>query len=264
MASQLLVRLDDACPWHDRSRWQKIEYLLDKYNIKPLVAVIPDCQDPDLTCFPHDDNFWERARAWQAKGWAIALHGSTHVFETTKSGIVPLNKYSEFAGVEKERQRQKIVLGTQILAGHQLNVSAWVAPAHSFDASTLEVLRNETPIRLVSDGLSHRAFRRFGFVWVPQQLWRPRQLKSGLWTLCLHPNEMLDNDFERLDEFLSANPCGGSWQTWIDYSKESQNGATPHLRSSVPAWGLSDAIFGIAFLALRRTKHLIRKLQGKK
>jgi len=279
----MLIRLDDACSWHDRARWQRVEDLLDRHGVRPLVAVIPDCQDPDLQVFAEDADFWSRARAWQQKGWELALHGCTHRFETRNAGLVPLNRYSEFAGVSEQVQRAKILSGMAILQKNGLQVYAWVAPAHSFDRTTLKILYEETAIRLVSDGLSQRAFRRFGFVWVPQQLWRPRSLKRGLWTLCLHPNEMTDHDFVALDEFLASRSAvtSAEWADWVALSRAESpvpkrqkppTGSGPR-SSAVPSlarWGVPDALFGAAFLAVRwakrvltRTRKLVQRAKGR-
>lgn len=45
----------------------------------------------------------------EKKGWIIALHGYEHVFETTSGGINPVNNKSEFAGVNLEKQKKKLV-----------------------------------------------------------------------------------------------------------------------------------------------------------
>jgi hypothetical protein len=66
-----------------------------------------------------------------------------------------------------------------------------MAPSHSFDALTLQALRAETDIEWLTDGLSYRPFSRLGFNWLPQQLGRIRRLvPPGVWTICLHPNEL--------------------------------------------------------------------------
>lgn len=36
-----ILRLDDAAERMDIVKWNRMEVLLDKYNIKPLVGVIP-------------------------------------------------------------------------------------------------------------------------------------------------------------------------------------------------------------------------------
>ena len=54
-----VIRLDDACPNMNLEKWDKIESLLDKYSIKPIVGIIPDNEDAE---FNHKliENFWEK------------------------------------------------------------------------------------------------------------------------------------------------------------------------------------------------------------
>ena len=40
-----LIRLDDACETMDLNKWLRMESLLSKYNVKPLIAVIPNNED---------------------------------------------------------------------------------------------------------------------------------------------------------------------------------------------------------------------------
>ena len=93
----------------------------------------------------------------------------------------------------------------KVLEANGLPPEAWVAPAHGFDVMTLQALRVESGIRLISDGFARRACLREDFVWLPQQFWRPRVMKKGLWTICLHPNEMEESSVRMLDEFLRAH-----------------------------------------------------------
>ena len=73
------MRLDDASEYMDVEKWQRMEDLLDKYHIKPIVGVIPNNQDPDMVgVYPKDEQFWEKVQRWKEKGWTIALHGYTH------------------------------------------------------------------------------------------------------------------------------------------------------------------------------------------
>lgn len=78
-----ILRLDDACEKMDIEKWNRIESLLDKYGIKPLVGVIPSCQDPSMDEYQFDDSFWDKVNRWIAKKWTIAMHGYKHVFETS-------------------------------------------------------------------------------------------------------------------------------------------------------------------------------------
>ena len=60
----------------------KCEKLLDDYNIKPLVGVIPNNQDKELLKHPIRKDFWNILKVWQSKGWEISMHGYTHVYDT--------------------------------------------------------------------------------------------------------------------------------------------------------------------------------------
>ena len=85
------IRLDDACEKRDIVNWNRIESILDKYGIKPLVGVIPNCLDEKMETYEVDNHFWEKVDSWGKKGWEVALHGFTHVFETDDGGINPVN-----------------------------------------------------------------------------------------------------------------------------------------------------------------------------
>ena len=244
--ARYLVRLDDACPWMNAERWGAVEALLDRYGVSPIVAVVPHCADPELRVAPEDPTFWERARRWQAKGWTIGLHGLDHVFTGKNRGLVPLNDYTEFAGRPEAEQRNKIRLGWEGLRSHGLEPRVWVAPAHTFDRTTLLCLEQETTIRVVSDGLARNAFRRWGFLWIPQQLWRPRRMPAGLWTLCLHPNEITDAELENLSRFLAQHSA--------------QVTVPPDGGVVVRPWVWTDGLFALGFLAARTLISFLRKV----
>ena len=62
-----IVRLDDATPKMNKDNWEKIEIILDKYNVKPIVGVIPDCLDTLFT-WDEDKLFWsETISRWKKK-----------------------------------------------------------------------------------------------------------------------------------------------------------------------------------------------------
>ncbi|MCX7656957.1 MAG: DUF2334 domain-containing protein [Treponemataceae bacterium] len=201
-SARYLFRLDDACPYQKKENWKRVLSLFSSYFIKPLIAIIPDCQDPELCMLPYQDDFWNKARQWQADGYPIALHGYQHRFHKTKKSIIPLNPYSEFSELPLEEQRTKIKKSWEIVKEQGLLPHYWVAPAHSFDANTLLALQEETPIRIISDGFALAPFRWEGFLWIPQQLWHPRPMMGGTYTICLHPNEMKEKDFFLLQRFL--------------------------------------------------------------
>jgi predicted deacetylase len=150
--------------------------------------VVPDNRDPNLTFDWPEPRFWRRVRRWQAQGWTIGLHGYHHRYETGDAGIVGRYRCSEFAGLSRAAQRRKIAAALDVFAQEGVAPEVWVAPAHSFDAITLEELA-EQGVRFVSDGYSllpHLDAR--GLLWVPQQLGGFRRMPFGLWTVCLHHN----------------------------------------------------------------------------
>lgn len=63
--SKYIIRLDDACEKRNIANWDRMEKLLDSYGVKPLVGVIPDCQDPMMEQYPTDLDFWDRVHTWE-------------------------------------------------------------------------------------------------------------------------------------------------------------------------------------------------------
>jgi predicted deacetylase len=179
--------------------------LLDEYNVRPLVAVIPDNKDGSLCINPPRPNFWEIVSKWQRKGWTLGLHGYQHRYVTHDGGLVPIGTKSEFAGLPLQVQQEKLREGWRIFQSHCLKPSVWIAPGHSFDRNTLIALKRETEIRLISDGIALKCFVHDGFHWIPQQLWRFRRMPFGTYTICLHPNNMSERSFERLGQVLSKH-----------------------------------------------------------
>ena len=201
-----IMRLDDACPKRDVAKWDRMENLLDKYGVKPLVGVIPDCKDPKMADYEEDACFWkERVKDWQSKGWILALHGYNHVFKTNCGGINPVNKRSEFAGVPYEEQKQMIANGVAILRSHGINPKVFFAPAHTFDENTIKALLEESDIRIISDTPANKPYSKFGMTFVPQQSGRVRKLPFDTITFCYHPNTMSNQDFTYLEFFLKKN-----------------------------------------------------------
>jgi predicted deacetylase len=243
MMGRYLIRLDDACPTQDRSRWLQMEALLDSHGLRPIVAIIPDNQDVKLMPSPPDDGFWQRARSWQRRGWAIAQHGYRHLYETTSAGIVPINRRSEFAGLPFEVQSHRIAEGYRLLRAQGLDPQLWVAPAHSFDHQTLRALQATTPIRTISDGIALAAFQYAGFRWLPQQLWAFKRRPFGLWTICLHPNTMSEQAIEALGKSIEQHR-----DSFIDVS-EALRGVRPRR--------LVDRVAEHAFFALERARRSI-------
>ena len=123
-----IIRLDDACEFWNKANWERIENLLDRFSIRPLVGVIPCCQDPQLISYGFDEDFWDKTRYWTEKGWDIALHGCTHVYETKDGGLNPVQKRSEFAGLPYEIQLEKIASGISRLEERGISPKVFLPP----------------------------------------------------------------------------------------------------------------------------------------
>lgn len=199
-----LLRIDDLCPTVSAELWRQLRSLIEEFGLRPILAVVPDNQDPELQISPPDPAFWDSMRAMQAAGAAIGLHGYRHVCASRSRSLVDLHRASEFAGVPAATQRAWIGAGIRILRDHGLDPKIWVAPRHGFDRNTLAALREEG-ILVLSDGLTRAPFLRSGMTWIPQQLWAPVEKDRGLWTICIHPNTASDQEIAALHSFLAAH-----------------------------------------------------------
>lgn len=204
LPTRYLLRLDDACPTWNRDRWEWVLKRTTSYGIKPILGVLPDNQDPDLICGEADADFWPRMRQLAAGGASIALHGYRHLAMHAGGGLLPLHQWTEFAGAPLQLQRAWIRAGLALLRAQNLEPALWIAPRHGQDNNTLRALA-EAGISVLSDGLAHVPYRRGGMVWLPQQLWAPKEMGPGLWTFLIHPNTATDPELQALDSFLAAH-----------------------------------------------------------
>lgn len=203
---KIILRLDDASDYMDIEKWQRMEDLLDKYNIKPLVGIIPDNRDPDLVGkYNRDTEFWDKVQRWKSKGWELALHGCYHKYTTNDGGVNPVNKRSEFAGVSLDKQKKMIRHGVDILKMHGIEPKIFFAPSHTFDKNTLIALKQESDIRIISDTVANDIYFEDGFYFIPQQSGHVRKLPFKVCTFCYHPNTMEEAEFQVLEKFCADN-----------------------------------------------------------
>lgn len=203
-----LIRLDDASPFMDGNKWQRIEDVLTKYGIKPLVGIIPDNKDTHTMTENEDISFWEKARRWEQNGWSICLHGYDHVYISNDGleGLNPMWSRSEFSGVPFSIQCEKIKKGIDILEGHNLHPKCFFAPSHTFDENTLKALKQESHIRIVSDTIGRFPYRSGDFFFLPQISGHCVEIPlSGIYTFCIHPNNMDEDGFSRLEKFINEH-----------------------------------------------------------
>lgn len=190
--SAFILRFDDICPSMNWSVWAEIENVLIDFGIKPIIAVVPDNRDPNLNFSGPVQDFWVRVRRWQTLGWAIAMHGYQHVYVNRNPGILGVNSNSEFAGLPRSLQEYKLKQALKIFQREDVRVDAWIAPSHSFDWTTIGLLK-ELDVNVISDGYAFYPYKDvYGMLWVPSQLSYLRNMPPGIWTFCQHHNEMTD------------------------------------------------------------------------
>ena len=156
---KILVRCDDICPTMDFSRFEQARELFRQYDVKPMLGVIADCQDPDLEIETEHEEFWDYLLQLQQEGYTLAMHGYQHRFDTDIRGTVNLGFKSEFAGHSLEEQTEKIRKGKEILKGHGIETEIFFAPAHSYDDNTLRAL-SANGFRYMSDGWSFKPYKK--------------------------------------------------------------------------------------------------------
>lgn len=202
---RLILRLDDAADRMDIEKWLRMEKLLDHYDIKPLVGVIPDCRDPLMNKYEKDPMFWDKVHAWISKDWIIAMHGFQHIYDSKSGGINPINLESEFAGHTLEEQKEKLRKAYKFFESHSIDPKVFFAPSHTFDRLTLDALKTETNIRIISDTVSWDSYSRYGLKFIPVQSGRVRKLPFRTITFCYHPNTMSESEYNKLESFLQNN-----------------------------------------------------------
>src|SRR5437879_1509958 len=197
MRARYLLRFDDCCPTMNWDVWAEVERILLEVGIKPILAVVPDNHDEKLRVSEPNLCFWDKVRSWQARGWTIGLHGYQHLYVTRDAGVLGVNRSSEFSGLSYAEQKSKLRQALDVFEREYVVPDLWVAPGHSFDKTTTQVLF-ELGIQRLSDGFSlYPYLDSRGMMWVPQQLWRFRKMPLGIWTVCFHLNHWTPTDVAR-------------------------------------------------------------------
>jgi predicted deacetylase len=201
MRMKITFRMDDITPTMHWANFESFVNLFNKYQLRPLLGIVPDNQDSKLNILPIHVDFWEKMRAFKAQGWSIAQHGYQHTYLTKNGGMLNLNAKSEFAGLSFIEQHQRILLGKQILERQGLATNIWMAPGHSYDINTLKALQ-ELGFSYVTDGQSWRSYHQAGLKFIPCQMEQPRRLPFAMITVCIHANTASQNYINRLDSFV--------------------------------------------------------------
>ena len=202
--SRYFFRLDDIAPNMNWDNFYKLRGILEKYGIKPLIAVIPDVQDPKLTPWPENKDFWAIIGELGRNEWIVGQHGYQHLSEGS-GGVLKIHKSGEFGSLNLELQKSMITSGKEIIKKELGETNIFIAPGHSFDKNTIKALKING-FSYISDGIALYPFKKWGLIWLPQILWRPRKVWLGFITVAFHPNTMTDKDFNNLEEFIEKNP----------------------------------------------------------
>lgn len=209
------IRMDDITPDMDFEKFYRVKKLLDTYQIKPLIGVVPFNQDSNLMKNPLLEDFPGFLKSLKEDGYVIALHGCYHVYTTDKKGLFPLNNFSEYAGISYEKQNEMICRGKARLREWGIDTDIFMAPAHTFDKNTIKALKMNG-FRAATDGFGSKPYIRRGLVFYPIAAKRSECFsdKKGYTTLVLHTNMMEEKDFETLEKQLQENH-----EKFISYSE---------------------------------------------
>ncbi len=244
MAFKCLFRLDDIAPNMHWENYERIKEIFNKYEIQPIIGVIPENRDSELLAYPKRENqeFWQEIRERRQAGWDIAIHGFQHVYETEDSGMLGLNPRSEFAGLSYDRQLEKLQKATKIFEERQIAYSAFMAPSHSYDLNTLKALK-DVGIQIVTDGYALHPYSMNNIQFIPQLFAMPRKMPFGFYTFCLHPNILNEYNFKKIENFLEHH----------SQSVVSLPGAVSMIRTN-PVHSISKNVFGSLWRFLRTIK----------
>jgi len=209
--ARYIIRLDDACPQMDIVKWTKMEEILDKYGIKPIVGVIPDNKDP-MFSYGDDGMFWDKCLMWQNKSWTLAIHGLNHFLSKHKAGGYFQKSHSvksEWAGLPEEKQYEMLKSGMDILKQKNLKPTCFFAPCHTYDINTVRAIQKynrEHETLYISDGYALRPYYKNNIWFLPSLFDAPhKMIGNGYYTFVFHPNNMNESSFEKLEEFINSN-----------------------------------------------------------
>lgn len=198
-----IIRLDDIHPQMNLRNFTRMIGCLKKFNVTGILGVIPDNQDISLNRDKIDNNFWQRIKILERSGFAIAQHGYQHLYDTLEGGMLNINFQSEFAGHPYDIQKNKMEAGKKILEKKGLSPTLFMAPSHSFDQITLTVAKELN--YAITDGFGFWPKIKREVLFIPQLFASPMHLGVGVYTICLHTDNMNDNDFDKIEKHLNKN-----------------------------------------------------------
>ncbi len=193
---KITIRIDDVTEDMDWEKFHRFEALLEKHGIRPLIGVIPANRDRSLVKGEKKEDYADWLKEKQKQGWMIAMHGYDHIYTTKKGGMLPLNRFSEFAGIGFAEQADRLRAGVRAMQAMNLRTEIFMAPAHSFDRNTVKALK-ACGFRYITDGFGSGPYERGGMVYFPIAVQKSRELrkKDGITTFVVHTATMREEDF---------------------------------------------------------------------
>ncbi|MDE6972988.1 MAG: DUF2334 domain-containing protein [Lachnospiraceae bacterium] len=214
---KIAVRLDDITPDMDWEGFLRFKALLDRYQVKPLIGVIPQNRDENVKGSGNGrpGDFWAYIRKLQEEGWVVAMHGYEHVYTTQRGGLFPLNHFSEFAGLPYEKQRQMLEDGKKLLEDKGVFTDLFMAPAHSYDRNTLKALK-DTGFKGITDGFGDFPYVYRGLTFYPISFRFSATLKKkkGYSTMVVHTGTNTEKEMEQYEGYFQRGDV-----TWISYGE---------------------------------------------
>ncbi len=202
----LLIRMDDISENMNWNMMDKCELLFDKYEIKPLLGIIPSNKDPELLKHQYNPKFWDRVKDWKNKGWEITMHGFNHLYtqNSDKKDIFNYGGNSEFYGLDYDDQLKKIKTGLLKFNERKIKVRSFFAPNHIYDENTLKALK-VSGIKIVIDGYGLFPYYKHHILFVPQLFYKEIILPFGIQSTQMHINDWDERQFKKFSNFLEKN-----------------------------------------------------------
>ena len=202
----ILIRFDDIAPNMSWEMMDKCQKLLNYYDLKPVMGVIPNNQDNELLKYPKRENFWEIVKKWELNDWSIAMHGYNHLYdkETNKKDFFNYGGKSEFFGHSYEDQLSKIKKGLEIFEKNNIQIDTFFAPNHTYDRNTFKALKNSGILKII-DGYGLMPYSFNGIKFVPQLFYKLYILPLGIQSTQIHINYWSDKDFINFKKFIEKH-----------------------------------------------------------
>ena len=202
----IVIRLDDIAENMNWDLMKKSEILFEKYGIKPVLGVIPNNKDSELLSYPKKKDFWEQVRIWKNKGWEIAMHGNTHVYDKECKNDDYFNHGggSEFSGHTLEIQILRIKKGLQKFSDEKIKIRTFFAPNHTYDKNTFIALK-KCEVSEIIDGYGIMPYVDHDIKFIPQLFYKVIVLPFGIQSTQIHLNYWKQKDFDDFEIFVKKN-----------------------------------------------------------